>query len=491
MRRQNEFLPKEYYYPQQDYKLLPFRFLDFDAERMLLINEVGDHLLLPKSDFTSFIDRKLKPSDAAYLNLKGKHFLFDSNSAAASAFELLSTKYRTKKEHLAGFVKLHIFVVSLRCEHSCRYCQVSRVGASRLLYDMSRETAARALDLVFECPSDDLKIEFQGGEPLLNFEVIRQVVEEAEKRAEGAGKRIDFVITTNLALVTDEILRYCRDHRIWISTSLDGPAFIHNANRPRPEKNSYELTVEGIEKARQVLGHEAVSAVMTATRLSLKHPREIIDEYVRQDFNSIFLRSLSPYGFARKTERQIGYAMDDFLEFYAEALDYIIELNKKGIWFIETFAQNILTRMLTPFSTGYVDLQSPAGAGTGVVVYNYDGDVYASDEARMLAEMDDQRFKLGNVHSDSYQDIFGGETARELIYSSNIESVPVCSDCAFQPFCGTDPVFHYATQGDLTAYIPASDFHQKHFFIFKHLLKLYYSDEETKRIFHKWVYPQN
>jgi uncharacterized protein len=495
MRRQQTFLPREHYLPpldgadEQNYKFFPFRFLPFDSERMLLVNEVGEHLIIADDKFASFLSKTLDPSDTLYLDLKGKHFLYDSDSLAP--FELLSTKYLTKKEHLAGFVKLHIFVVSLRCEHSCHYCQVSRVSTNRTLYDMTPATARRAVNLVFESPAEELKIEFQGGEPLLNFEIIRQIVEDSEQRALETGKKVEFIITTNLALITDEILDYCARHRIFISTSLDGPAFIHNANRPRPEKNSYELTVEGIEKVRQALGFGAVSAVMTATRTSLQYPREIIDEYLSLGFNSIFLRSLSPYGFARKTERIIGYTIDEFLDFYVRALDYIIELNKQGVWFVETFAQNILTQMLTPFSTGYVDLQSPAGAGSGVVVYNYDGDIYASDEARMLAEMDDQRFRLGNVHTDSYAQVFGGRVARELVTSSNIESIPVCSDCAFQPFCGTDPVFHYATQGDLAGYIPSSDFHRKHFFVFKHLLELYYSDENTKRIFHSWVLPPN
>ena len=487
MRRQQNFLPKDHYKSGKRYNFLPFRFIYFDKKRTLLVNEVGEHILLSNENFALFTEKKLNSTDTTYLDLKGKHFLYDSDSAAP--FELLATKYRTKKEHLAGFIKLHIFVVSLRCEHSCHYCQVSRVSTSRALYDMSSQTAAKALELVFASPAQELKIEFQGGEPLLNFEVIRQVVEDAEKRADETNRKIEFVITTNLALVTDEILGYCRDHSIWISTSLDGPAFIHNANRPRPEQNSHELTIAGIERTREFLGHNAVSAVMTATSLSLKHPREIIDEYLEQGFNSIFLRSISPYGFALKTGKKVGYGIDEFLDFYTQALDYIIKLNKRGIWFTETFSRNILTRILTPFSTGYVDLQSPAGAATSVAVYNYDGDVYASDEARMLAEMDDYRFRMGNVHTNTYEEIFGGELVRELINNSNIETVPVCSDCAFQPFCGTDPVYHYATQGDLTGYIPSSDFHHKHFFVFKYLLELYHSDSEIKRIFHHWVCP--
>jgi His-Xaa-Ser system radical SAM maturase HxsB len=488
MRRQNEFHPRTRYSPADSYRFLPFNFSPFDAGRMLLVNEVGEHQLLSNEKFTAFIDKNLPSSDEVYLDLKGKHFLYDSDSIVP--FELLAIKYRTKKQHLAGFVKLHIFVVSLRCEHSCHYCQVSRVSTNKTLYDMSPATALKALDLVFSVPAKELKIEFQGGEPLLNFEVIRLIVETAKEKAESTGKIVEFVITTNLALITDEILDYCRTHRIWISTSLDGPAFVHNANRPRRDKNSYELTIDGINRVRASLGNDGVSALMTTTKLSLSHPREIIDEYLQNGFNAIFLRSLSPYGFAAKTEHLIGYTVEEFLRFYTEALAYIIDLNRRGIRFVEIFAQIILTRILTPFSTGYVDLQSPAGAGIGVVVYNYDGDVYASDEARMLAEMNDTRFKLGNAHTDSYENIFGGQLLREIVASSNVESIPVCSECVFQSYCGSDPVFHYATQGDLGGYIPSSDFHRKHFFIIKHLLELYHSDNDVKRIFHDWIRPR-
>jgi len=143
--------------------------------------------------------------------------------------------------------------------------------------------------------------------------------------------------------------------------------------------------------------------------------------------------------------------------------------------------------MFTPFSTGYVDLQSPAGAGIGAVVYNYDGDVYASDESRMLAEMGDTRFRLGNVHRHSYDAIFGGEALRRIVTVSVAESIPGCADCAFLPWCGSDPVHHYATTGDVVPLIPTSDFHEKNFFIFKHLLSLYEDDPAIRRIFWSWI----
>jgi His-Xaa-Ser system radical SAM maturase HxsB len=483
---QTQFQDRSFYSTLRQFRLLPFQFLQFDDERKIIVNEVGEYLFLNNDEFNSFVTHALDQSSDVYYNLKSKHFLFDSDSAAP--FELLVAKYRTKKAHLAGFTKLHIFVISLRCEHSCHYCQVSRVSADRALYDMSPQTATRALDLVFRSPADFIKIEFQGGEPLLNFERIIQVVEDAERRSGKTGKVVEFVVTTNLALITDEMLEFFRQHNVVLSTSLDGPEFIHNANRPRPGNNSYQLTIQNIQRARAALGYDKVSALMTATQLSLSHAREIIDEYVQNGFQSIFLRSLSPYGFALKTAKSIGYTGEDFLLFYKEAFDYILELNRQGINLVETYAQILLTKILTPFATGYVDLQSPAGAGIGVAVYNYDGDVYASDESRMLAEMGDEQFKLGNVHRDSYEEIFGGEALRTITASSCVESMPGCADCAFQTFCGADPIFNYATQGSLVGHRPTSEFHRKNFFLIKHLLTLYHADPMVKRIFWGWVH---
>jgi His-Xaa-Ser system radical SAM maturase HxsB len=431
------------------------------------------------------VRHELAPESGAFAELKAKHFLTDSDSRAP--FELLATKYRTKKSFLDGFTSLHLFVVSLRCEHSCGYCQVSRVSSDRTRYDMSRETALRALDLVFRSPAPRLKIELQGGEPLLHFDLVREIVLEARRRAAAAVRNVEFVVTSNLALLDDTMLAFFRAHGVFLSTSLDGPAELHDANRPRPGNDSHARVVASIARARQALGHDRVAALMTTTRRSLTAPRAIVDEYVRRGFRSIFLRPLSPYGFARRSERTTGYAMAEFLDFYVRALERILEVNAAGTFLAESYAQLLLTRILTPFATGYVDLQSPGGAGIGAVVYNYDGDVYASDESRMLAEMGDPRFRLGNVHRDAYDAIFGGETLRTIVAASAAESIPGCSDCAFLPYCGADPVHHYALTGDLVPHVPTSAFHEKNFFLIRHLLSLCDRDPAARRIFASWL----
>jgi len=116
------------------------------------------------------------------------------------------------------------------------------------------------------------------------------------------GRDLAFVIATNLAIVTDEDAGDCRQHKHPGLASLDGPADLHNKNRPRAGRDSYERAIDGIRRARTIVGRDRVSALMTTTRESLGRVEDIIDEYMRQGFAGIFLRPLSPYGFAVKTK---------------------------------------------------------------------------------------------------------------------------------------------------------------------------------------------
>ena len=89
---------------------------------------------------------------------------------------------------------------------------------------MRPELADRAIDFMFRTPSPFIKVEFQGGEPLLNFGLIRHIVDRVEEQNATARARSgQFVIATNLASLSDAILDFCRDQNIFLSTSLDGP----------------------------------------------------------------------------------------------------------------------------------------------------------------------------------------------------------------------------------------------------------------------------
>jgi His-Xaa-Ser system radical SAM maturase HxsB len=480
------------FYPLEEFaaspsrvSLLPFRFTRLHGQE-LLVNEAGEFLFAPTGTVASLAEETIDVRSPLYKDLKAKHFLYDDTSSAL--LDALATKIRTKYDHIRGGTKLHIFVVTLRCEHSCHYCQVSRQTTAKGEFDMSLETANRSIALMLDAPSPHVTLELQGGEPLLAFDTIQYIVGAAKSQSRIRDKSLDLVVTTNLALATDDMLNYFRDEGVKVSTSLDGPAFLHNQNRPRPGNDSYERAIAGIERARAIVGYENVAALMTTTSASLDYVTEIIDEYVRRDFHTIFLRPISPYGFALKTKHRTGYEMERFLDFYKRGLSYILDLNRSGYRLAEIYTQILLSKILTPHGTGYVDLQSPAGEAWNVLVYNYNGDVFASDEARMLAEMQDWTFRLGNVHRDDRRRLFTSEAALRMFEVSCNQALAGCSDCAFQPYCGADPVYHHATQGDMYGHRPTSGFCTRNMEVIKHLFAFLEKDDpQTMGIFWSWL----
>lgn len=472
-----------------DYELLPFRFGRVPGlpDEILVSSETGEYHFLSEDDFKSLVQKRLSPLSTTYLDLRSKKFLADASLTRDLSIRLSAARLRSRKSFLRGGNHLHILVVTLRCDHSCPYCQVSRQTADKMRFDMSDVNLRFAVDRIFEASSDAVTVEFQGGEPLLAFETIRKAVELIEDRNVTGKKHLSFVVATTLHLADDSILQYFRKHNIRASTSLDGPPWLHNANRPNRDGDSHSRTIQGIDRARAAIGDENVAALVTITKASLDHARAIVDEYVDRGFRSIFLRPLSPFGFASKASNRLGYSPADFLAFYQQALEYIIDLNCKGTCIEEAYATLLLTHILTPFSTRYVDLRSPCGAGLDTLVYNYDGLVYPSDEARMLAEMGNSELSLGHV-SQPLSQLLQSQAMEQLLAGGIAEALPGCSDCVYLPYCGADPVFSIATQGDPIGHRPTSSFCRRQTGMFELLFRsLRKKNPETIKVFLSWL----
>ena len=424
------------------YHLLPFRFERLKGHE-ILVNEVGDYLVIPSGGVDKIVNKTVSKDSDLYKDLVSKFFISDSSIPVL--IDNFASRLRTKKSFLDEFTSLHIFVLTLRCNQNCVYCQASSKTCDAVDFDMGKEDISKAIDLMFQSPSSSITMEFQGGEPSLACDLLRFAIESADEKNKTFNKNITYVLCTNSTNLSDEVLCLCKRYNVLISTSLDGPEFLHNANRGKSD--SFHNVILGIKKARNILGDSRISALMTTSELSLSYPIEVIDSYLDNGFKSIFIRPLNPYGLAVKNKNWGDY-FNRFVDFYKNALEYIIDINSKGSFFVEEFTSIILRKILTPFSVGFVDLQSPAGIINNVIVYNYDGYVYASDESRMLAEFNDYTFQLGHV-SDKYEDIFYGKKAQELAKSWATEIIAGCSNCAFQGYCGADPVRNYSTQGDV------------------------------------------
>ena len=469
-------------------QLLPFHFKSFDEEHYLLTNPGGEYYFLKKANFKNLIDGSSMPEETVN-DLVSQNFL--SYKDLTLSLEMLATKYRTRTAFLRNFTTLHMMVVTLRCNHQCTYCQVrSQSGASKQ-YDMSSETAVQTLKHIFSSPARDIKIEFQGGEPLLNWTTIVATVLEAKKMNQEVKKNLSFVICTNLTLIEESHLEFLKEHGVMLSTSLDGPKDIHDTNRVMcGGKSSYDVFTKKLALARKFLGLDGVSALLTITKSNIDRLPEVIDEYCKNGFIGIFLRSLNPYGMAVVNSSQVGYEMGDFVRAYEVALDYIIDLNLRGHRFVEYYTALLLRRILTSFPTGFVDLQSPAGAAISGVIYDYNGDVYPADEGRMLARMGDKRFLMGNVFSNTYLEMFKGPVAEEVVKNSCLATLPRCSSCVFQTFCGADPIRNYAESKDLMGGRGCSEFCKKHQGIFTILFrKLLERDPNVMGVFWSWLTP--
>ena len=461
--------------------LLPFHFQPV-GEKEILTNDLGDYLIIPRGSVQRIINREISPSEDLYKDLLASFII--SETPVPHLLDNMATRLATRKSFLDNFTALHIFVMTLRCNQNCIYCQALSRDSSFKGCDMKESDLMTAVDLMFRSPAKHLTMEFQGGEPTLVSDLIQKGILYAEQKNQSECRQITYVICSNCVNVSNELLEFCRQYNVVFSTSLDGPFYLHNHNRGKID--SYQKVIAGIDKVREALGADKVSALMTTSEDSLRYPREIIDAYRENGFHSVFLRALNPYGLAQDNNNWPAY-FDAFVDFYKQALEYILELNKQGEGFVEEFTALILRKILTPFPIGFVDLQTPAGIINNVIVYNYDGYVYASDESRMLAENKDFTFRLGKI-SDKYEDLFYGRKAQGLSRIWATEYIAGCSECAYQSICGADPVRNYSTQGDAYGYRPDSTICRKNKAIIEYIFKLL--DERTEEvlpIFMNWI----
>ncbi|HEV7135261.1 MAG TPA: quinohemoprotein amine dehydrogenase maturation protein [Steroidobacteraceae bacterium] len=123
--------------------------------------------------------------------------------------------------------------VNTGCNLACRYCYKEDLAVPSQGKRMGMDVAARSVDLLLSQADSRpaVSIVFFGGEPLTNMPLIRQVVDYAKGRAQELGKKVDFSLTTNATLLTEELIGYFDAHRFGLSISMDGPQVVHDRNR--------------------------------------------------------------------------------------------------------------------------------------------------------------------------------------------------------------------------------------------------------------------
>ena len=101
----------------------------------------------------------------------------------------------------------------------------------------------------------------------------------------------------------------------------------------------------------------------------------------------------------------------------------------------------------------HMEYRSPCGATIGQMAFYCDGNVFTCDEARMIYEMGDDSFRLGTI-DDSFDKLVNSKVARIMSDAATLESLPSCSECVYNPFCGVCPIVNYCQFNDLVERSP-------------------------------------
>ena len=456
-----------------------FNFKRFD-DKFLITNDFGSYAFISPDTLRAMVigDREIPQTVCDELTEKG--FLVD-NSVHSFA-ENMVEEMRNSKSYLFQATGLHIFVLTNQCNHACLYCQASASNTKKNF--MSGETAEYAVRAALSSRNPNLSFEFQGGEPLLNFDTIRRIVEYTEEIK--GDRNVTYSIVTNLTLITEEMVRFFIDHNVSISTSLDGPKELHDMNRPLFNgKPSYDKVVDSIKRIQD--RGVGVGAIQTTTKFSLRYPEEIADEYDRLGLGSLFVRPLTPLGAAGRIWDQIGYTAEEFCSFYAKVLDHVIRMARNGRHIQENHAAIFLSKILHGYGLNYMELRSPCGAGFGQMAYYPDGEIFTCDEGRMVYETGDSSFRIGNVYDGNNAQMVQTPVCTACARASCLEAIPGCSDCVYQPYCGVCPVINLALDGDIISRQPNSWRCRIYSGMLDALFRvLKQNDPETYRILSSW-----
>jgi len=469
--------------------LAPFRMREVGGA-ILLTNPWGDWVFVSHDELAQLSRGELAAGSALETRLAERNFLRDRIDA-----DKMGARLAASKEFTRAGPNLHIVIPTLRCNQTCVYCHASRADMSATDTDMTPETASSVVDFIFQSTAPRLTIEFQGGEPLANFPIVRHVVDRALEANKSVGKTLEFTLVSNLSLMDDEKLAWLVDHKVQVCTSLDGPAALHDKQRKLAGGSAHDRAVHWIKRINaeyEKLGLDPVlyhvEALLTTTREALSQPREIVDAYVELGCRAIFLRPVDPFGFAQKTASSIEYDRKAWIEFYRTAVEHILQLNRQGTQVLERYAAIFLTKILAGQEPNYLDIRSPCGAGIGQLAYNFDGRIFTCDEGRMVHQMGDSFFAVGKVGETRYRQVILSETVRAMALASNLDAQPDCVNCTYQPYCGVCPVHNYATQGSLFGRMRESSlcavYKGLQDFLFE---KLHDNDPQTIEILKRWT----
>lgn len=420
-----------------------FRFKRF-PNAYLASTDVGTWMFLTSGEFDDFI--RLQPDRIEpdlYRRLSERNFIVDP-SRLDREVEALYYKYG---DFFDG-PTLFIIGITEVCNMQCYYChansQPNQTAAGRL----SDETIAKIVEFILSCMGDEATIEFQGGEPLLDFSTVRRFIEKIKSRPMCDSKHFRYSLSTNLTLLTDAMCDYLADNDVRVVGSIDGPREVHDLQRCCADgSGTHKEVLRAIERARSK--SVSLKFIAVLTKNSLEKIQAIVDELVNHGETQIALNW--PQRNGRALERRfwdmIGLDSADYSRLWKQSVEYIATLsNGSDTPITERYLDLMLHKILTPYSPNYMDWRSPCGAIIGQISFDHEGNIYPCDDAR-----GDKRLIIGNVHTDNFSDIMAREISQEVIGSSLLEN-EICDYCVYKPFCGICPVLSFKAGGDFQSF---------------------------------------
>ena len=324
------------------------------------------------------------------------------------------------KQKTAGVVKALCLHIAHTCNLNCSYCFASQGKYHGERAVMSYEVGKRALDFLMEHSGTrrNLEVDFFGGEPLMNFQVVKDLVAYARSVEQERGKNFRFTLTTNGVLVDDEVIDWANRECSNVVLSLDGRKEIHDRFRvDYAGKGSWEKIVPKFQRFVEKRGGRDYYMRGTFTHANpdfLKDIQTMLD----LGFNEL---SMEPVVCAKGdpsalTEEDLAIVMDQ----YEKLAQLMLEKDKEGKPF--TFYHYMIDLSGGPCIYKRI---SGCGSGTEYMAVTPWGDLYPCHQF-----VGEERFKLGNI--------WDGVTNREVqgeFAACNVYAHPECRDCWARLYC--------------------------------------------------------
>ena len=336
---------------------------------------------------------------------------------APDTFEPMAGKLKQKT---SGVIKALCLHIAHSCNLNCAYCFASqgKYQGERAL--MSFEVGKRALDFLIENSGSrrNLEVDFFGGEPLMNFQVVKDLVAYARSIEKEKGKNFRFTLTTNGVLVDDDVIEFANKECANVVLSLDGRKEIHDRYRvDYAGKGSWDKIVPKFQKfveARDGKNYYMRGTFTHANPDFLKDIQQMLDLGFRE-------LSMEPVVCAPGDESEL--TMDDqkiVLEQYEKLAQLMLQKDKEGDPF--TFYHYMID--LTGGPCIYKRI-SGCGSGTEYMAVTPWGDLYPCHQF-----VGDEKFKLGNIWDGVTNAPIQAEFA-----ACNVYAHPECRDCWARLYC--------------------------------------------------------